>query len=477
MSHALAGKLVVGLEGTWPTAAEGQWLAAWRPAGVILFSHNVKSHNQLRDLCKVLHENFPGLEIVADHEGGPVSQLAAAVGRPPACWSLGVIDDAGLTAGVFNETGRRLKAVGLDRVLAPVADVMTESANPVIGCRAFGAETSLVARHTVAAVSGLLSSGLDVCLKHWPGHGGTAVDTHRDGAVAGTGAIPAPFVAGLEAGADAVMVGHLDTEAVGGSPTGQPATLDDGFLTRTRRQFAGCRTGVPVLFADDVSMGALGPAMAARGIPVPAALDSGMFAPAELPLAWFSAFAAAGCDRILVRSLPLRAFPVPAEQVSPPLSLPPASVSDALPEPAAYRDARARLQLRSVADFFDRTQDLCWLDYTPGDRWQVAGGASDACQEEFRRELQRRFRSVTRNPGDGPVPASCTRLLVTSHRPQPAARVADLSLAGSGFCLVMGHPDLEPRFRGLLAPRWRIGALYDVHGPDLFPQEDPGTNI
>ena len=78
------------------------------------------------------------LEIVADHEGGPVSQLSFAVGRPPAAWALGVLDDPDLTRRVFVETGRRCRQLGIDRLLAPCADVLTEVHNPVIGSRAFG---------------------------------------------------------------------------------------------------------------------------------------------------------------------------------------------------------------------------------------------------------------------------------------------------------------------------------------------------
>ena len=106
---ALARRLVVGLAGSWPTARERNWLQRWRPAGVILFSRNVTSSAQLTALCRLLHDDLPGLEIVSDHEGGAVSQLAAAAGRPPAAWSLGVLDDLSLTRRVHRETGERCR--------------------------------------------------------------------------------------------------------------------------------------------------------------------------------------------------------------------------------------------------------------------------------------------------------------------------------------------------------------------------------
>mgnify|MGYP000152097362 CR=1 FL=1 len=83
MSEALAQRLVVGLQGAVPTSAELLWLAAHRPAGVILFARNVLNYSQLSELCHGLKTLVPGLEIVADHEGGPVSVLAAAVETVP----------------------------------------------------------------------------------------------------------------------------------------------------------------------------------------------------------------------------------------------------------------------------------------------------------------------------------------------------------------------------------------------------------
>jgi beta-N-acetylhexosaminidase len=153
MDQNLARHLVVGLAGAELSDAERGWLAHYQPAGVILFSRNCFTYSQLSSLCVDLRELVPGLEIMADHEGGPVSQLARAVGRPPVPWALGVLDDVGLTARVHAETGRRLQAAGITRILAPVVDVLTVAENPVIGARAFGARESLVTRHTVAAVT------------------------------------------------------------------------------------------------------------------------------------------------------------------------------------------------------------------------------------------------------------------------------------------------------------------------------------
>ncbi|MCB1181825.1 glycoside hydrolase family 3 protein [bacterium] len=458
----LARRLVVGLGGPVPSAEERAWLALHRPAGVILFSRNCIEYSQLSKLCQDLHELCPGLEIMADHEGGPVSQLAAAVGRPPAAWTLGVLDDAALTADVHAETARRLAAVGVDRVLAPVADVLVAPRNPVIGSRAFGDDPGRVARQVVAAVTGLVDGGVRVCLKHWPGHGGSEADTHETTAAAGAGALAAPFEAGLNAGADAVMVGH-----VGVGETGLPATLDGGHLAEARARL-GAGGARPLLFADDVTMGALRPALAAQGVVVPGA-PRGLLEPTVLPLTWFEALADAGCDRFLVRGLPLAAWPV-AGETAPPATrrVAPSGRSAALPEAPAWARVRERAWRTSGAGFGDRGADLLWWDATVGDRWQVAGGDRGTTRELLGDLLTARFRRV-RMWGDATAPAgAATRLLVCSHRPLDPSGRPDPGLAREGVALALGHPSLPASLRSYLPAGWRVGHLADIAPEDLF---------
>ncbi|MFN2369607.1 MAG: glycoside hydrolase family 3 N-terminal domain-containing protein, partial [Candidatus Krumholzibacteriia bacterium] len=268
----LAARLVVGLAGPGLHPAEVAWLVRHRPAGVILFGRNVTGADQLAALAAALRVAVPGLEIGADHEGGPVAVLAAAVGRPPAAATLGLLDDPDLTRRVHAATGRRLAACGIDRVFAPVADVLTEPRNPVIGVRAFGADCDLVARHVAAAVVGLTDGGVACCLKHWPGHGGTVADSHLEAAVLGAPPPEAPFAAGLAAGAGAAMVAHVLPPGGGGLP----ASLDPA-------QAAALRALAPdrtlVLYADDVTMGALRAPLAAAGVAGPAA--AGLADPAD----------------------------------------------------------------------------------------------------------------------------------------------------------------------------------------------------
>ncbi|WP_435172980.1 glycoside hydrolase family 3 protein [Actinacidiphila sp. bgisy145] len=183
---------------------------------VALFSRNVASPDQVAALTAQLRAKRPDLLVTADEEGGDVTRLEARGGSSfPGNLALGAVDDVALTRAVAAELGRRLAACGVDFDWAPSADVNSDPDNPVIGVRSFGADPELVARHTAAYVEGLQSGGVAASVKHFPGHGDTAVDSHH--------AMPridvdldtlrsrelVPFRAALAAGAKAVMSAHI----------------------------------------------------------------------------------------------------------------------------------------------------------------------------------------------------------------------------------------------------------------------------
>lgn len=460
----LAARLIVGLTGTWPTAREEAWLTHWQPAGVILFARNVTGYSQLQDLCEFLHEVLPQGEIVADHEGGPVSQLSRALGRPPVAWSLGVLNDPVLTKAVHQETGQRLRSVGIDRVLAPCADVLTEPRNPVIGARAFGSEAELVTSQVTAAVEGLREGGVLTCLKHWPGHGASGKDSHLTSADGPGIDCAEPFLAGLTAGADAVMVGHLKSAA-----SGLPATLDSESMCAWRSRLEGVTGGPVRLYADDVTMGGLRMAMAERGIHPDDSHSTGMVDPADLPAAWLEYLAAAGSDRLLIRGIPWRALPLAeaqlgvlsAEETETPsteLKIWPAGI---------YADVLARQQATWAPEFIAKELVLGWLDLTIDDRWEVAGTEDGTQRQSFANHLARCFATVVDLAGQdiaGLDPLQ--RILVTSHRPLSNScltdRLSNLPLAPQGLCLALGHPSLGPDLQQALGSDWGVTPWCDV---------------
>jgi hypothetical protein len=450
----LGRRLVVGLAGPQLHPAEARWLREHQPAGVILFGRNCTGAAQCARLCADVRASLPaGAEIMADHEGGPISVLAAAVGRPPAAWTLGTLDDLDLTRRVHGETARRLRDLGVDRVLAPCCDVLVEPRNPVIGSRAFGAAPGPVAAQVAAAVAGLREGGIRTCLKHYPGHGGTAGDSHHVAVAAGAGALAGPFEAGFAAGADGLMVGHI---ALGDGAL--PLTLDAAGLARVRVNLpAGVR-----LFADDVTMGGLRPALAGLGVAAGDGRADGLVDPADLTRGWLEALAVAGCDVLLVRGIPWRALALGDGIRGPELPAPVIGPATAAPEVPLYAAARARAAAGIM--LADPTGDLLWLDATGGDRWGEAAG--------LKPWLETRFGRVARVvPGASSPSVAARTLLVTSHRPLggDVAGLAAAGLAAAGEAVVAGHPSLSDEVGRSLGAGWRVHALFDLRPEDLDP--------
>lgn len=449
---SVARRLVVGLAGADLSAAEADWLRRYQPAGVILFGRNCRGPEQLRALVTAVRSCLaPGAELCADHEGGAVSFLAAAAGRPPAPRTLGDLDDPDLTTRVHAETGARLRDLGLDRVLAPCCDVLTEPRNPVIGSRAFGATPARVAAHAAAAARGLQAAGLRGCAKHWPGHGGTGVDTH-DQAAAADKADQRPFAEALAAGLDAVMVGHLPLQA--GAP---PASVDPSALASLRAQLGNSVT----IWCDDISMGALRPALASQGVAAGDGRTEGLIDPAVMSLSWLDAVAAAGADRLLLRGIPWAALPLDDGRATPLTGAWPPAVADAPSTPAALE---ARQRTAAALPIALEGPRLLWVDATTGERLGEARGLESL--------LRRRWPALARLDAAAPQLAPhgvFGNLLVTSLRPLTVTQAVLLEplLAATGEALVAGHPSLAADVARLAGPGWVIGALRACDGEDL----------
>jgi beta-N-acetylhexosaminidase len=196
--------------------------------GVVLFSRNVRDPEQLAALTASLRAERPELLIAVDEEGGDVTRLEATTGSSfPGNLALGAADDAELTRRVAAAIGGELASVGVNLDLAPVADVIVDPENPIVGVRSFGSDPQLVARHVAAFVEGLQGVGVAACAKHFPGHGETAADSHLELPTAEADretllarALP-PFTAAVEARVRVVMTAHVQFPAL----DDEPATL------------------------------------------------------------------------------------------------------------------------------------------------------------------------------------------------------------------------------------------------------------
>ena len=224
--------------------------------GVALFGRNIVDPVQVARLTAQVHEANPAALVAVDEEGGDVTRLEHLTGSSwPGNLALGAVDDTGLTERVGAEIGWSLTACGIDLDYAPDADVNVEAANPVIGVRSFGSDPALVARHTAAWVRGLQSAGVLACAKHFPGHGGTRVDSHLDVPVVDVQDPehdPAlePFRAAVDAGVAAIMSAHIRLPVL----DDRPATLVPAVMTGLLRDTLGF-SGLAV--SDGLEMGAV----------------------------------------------------------------------------------------------------------------------------------------------------------------------------------------------------------------------------
>ena len=244
------------LQPSFPGHVVPDWVARWLErglGGITLFAYNVGDPAQPAELTAALRAERPELLISIDEEGGDVTRLEAEHGSSyPGNLALGAVDDVALTKKVAGAIAAELAAAGVNLNLAPVADTNTNPRNPVIGVRSFGSEPELVARHVSAFVTGTQRQGVAACAKHFPGHGDTAADSHRELPVVGgdlDGAL-LPFRAAVDAGVQAMMVGHLLVPAL----DDVPATLSRPISTELLRGELGFKG---LLVTDALEMAAV----------------------------------------------------------------------------------------------------------------------------------------------------------------------------------------------------------------------------
>ena len=227
--------------------------------GFFLDTGNMQDSGQLKALTGELQEasSIP-LLIVCDEEGGTVSRLMRTVGTTKIGAMFSYRADGPEKAFSNAETiARDLAAHGLNGDLAPVADVWSNPDNPVIRTRAYSDDFAEAAQLVAAAVEGFHAGGVVCTLKHFPGHGDTATDSHYGAAYVTKsleelrGGELLPFAAGIEAGADMVMIGHLTVPALDTLPAPFSRAVVTGLL-REELGFAG------VVITDALEMGALG---------------------------------------------------------------------------------------------------------------------------------------------------------------------------------------------------------------------------
>jgi beta-N-acetylhexosaminidase len=256
--------LMVGFEGTAVPPRLAAWLREGFVGGVVLFSRNLEGPAQVRELCREIRAAAgsagPPPLIAIDQEGGRVRRLKdpGFTQFPPArSYSLFCCRAEQAANAVGAAAAAELRAVGIDINFAPVLDVDSHPRNPVIGDRSLSSDPEQAAALGIAFMRGSLSAGVLPVGKHFPGHGGTGTDSHKELPVVACGRDTLlsrdilPFRRAIRAGLPAVMTAHVLYTAL---DPDRPATLSPRILSDLLRGTLRFRGAV---FSDALEMKAI----------------------------------------------------------------------------------------------------------------------------------------------------------------------------------------------------------------------------
>ena len=250
---------MIGFEETELTPDLRTWMQEYRPGGVILFSRNLVNPEQIAKLTNDLQSlagDIP-LLMAIDQEGGRVSRLPSEFTIFPPAATVAQSGSTELAYQAAAVTAKELRGVGINMNMAPVLDIHTNPANPIIGNRAFGIEPEQVCRMGAATIAGLQDHRVLACGKHFPGHGDTSTDSHIELPVVNATRERLekvelqPFRYAIDHGLQAIMTAHVHYPAL--DPT-DPATLSSPILSGLLRQQLGFSG---VILSDDLEMRAI----------------------------------------------------------------------------------------------------------------------------------------------------------------------------------------------------------------------------
>ncbi len=263
LEEKIGQMLLIGVDGGEATAYNCGLVRRFRPGGIVYRGFNVVSPDQLRSLsaglqnCAQQSGALP-LWIALDHEGQYVHRFDFGAAIFPAAMAVGASGDTQNAYKAAMSSGQEIAYSGVNLVLGPDADVLTNYDNDVISLRSYGGDAQMVGEFVGQSVSGYQAAGIASTLKHFPGHGGVAGDTHlllavdqADLATLERDYLP-PFRSGIQAGAPVVMFSHVAFPNIDGGIT-QPATVSST-LARILREQMGFQG---FILSDSMGMGAI----------------------------------------------------------------------------------------------------------------------------------------------------------------------------------------------------------------------------
>ncbi len=269
--------VILGISGLVLNGEEAALLRAHGPRGVILFARNIENPAQLSELVAALRSALPaGAVLMVDQEGGRVARLkpphwpalpaAATLKTPDAAYAHG------------RALGAMVRAAGFGVAAAPVLDLRHEGANDVIGDRAISSDPFTVGQLGAEIARGIIAEGVIPVMKHIPGHGRAAADSHL--------ALPRVAAADLEAdfypfiannALPWAMTAHIVYEQIDAT---LPATISPKVIRDVIRRKIGFKG---ILVSDDLAMAALSGTPAARASAALAAgCDIALYCPGDM---------------------------------------------------------------------------------------------------------------------------------------------------------------------------------------------------
>ena len=255
--------IISGFEGTSLNASTEELIVQQGIGGLIIFERNYKNPDQLQqlinDLQSLMTDNpeLPSLFISVDQEGGRVARLGSPFTQFPPMSCQGKANSNELAYRFGLGMGKELRAVGVNMDYAPVLDVHSNFANPIIGHRALDSNTEKVARLGAALVRGFYDAGIIPVGKHFPGHGDTSQDSHislprveRSRDSLEQTELP-PFSHAIDQGLEVLMTAHVVYPAWDAErpATFSPTILND--VLRNSLRFKG------LIMSDDLEMQAV----------------------------------------------------------------------------------------------------------------------------------------------------------------------------------------------------------------------------
>jgi len=275
---------LIGFEGKSLSDDTSAFLSQAGIGGVVLFAKNYENPAQLAELIAQVqecHTDLP-LWVAVDQEGGRVQRFGAPFTRIPPAAVIGRSGSPKTAYTAAEVCAKELKAVGVNVNFAPVCDILTNPANPVIGDRAYGTNEDDVSKMVSAIVRGHIVQGVQPCVKHFPGHGDTTEDSHFKLPSVSTDLATMrerefrPFVKCFKSRCAMTMTAHLLAPAL---DPDRPATLSHKILQDILRQELRYSR---LIVSDDLEMQAI----------------TDHFGPEEAPKLAIEA----GCDLLIHRS-------------------------------------------------------------------------------------------------------------------------------------------------------------------------------